>query len=167
MNNIYLDLDGVVANFDEFVRNILKSDLPIDKNFTEEQWREILKYPRLFRDLNVYEGSENFVKALSELAHAHSYNLKFLTAVSRKNDMPWSFSDKIYWVEKYFPGIPVWFGPYSADKHLHATVGDILIDDRVTNIDNWNQAGGIGILHLNDFPQTLGRCKQVIATNKS
>ena len=165
MKNIYLDLDGVVANFDEFVENIIGHAPPLDKKLTEQDWLEILKHPRLFRDLNVYEGAGNFVRAISQLANEYHYDLKFLTAVSRKNDMPWSFIDKIHWVEKHFPGIPVWFGPYSADKHLHATVGDILIDDRITNIIRWNQAGGIGILHLSSFSQTLC-CVDHLLTNR-
>jgi hypothetical protein len=49
------------------------------------------------------------------------------------------------WVEEYFPDIPVHFGPYSEDKRDHCWPGDILVDDRSTNIAQWINAGGVGI----------------------
>jgi hypothetical protein len=41
------------------------------------------------------------------------------------------------------------FGPYSKDKHQHCRPGDILIDDRSSNIEEWQAAGGIAIHHKN------------------
>ena len=40
------------------------------------------------------------------------------------------------------------FGPYSKDKWQHCNAGDILIDDRQSNIDEWRAAGGIAIHHV-------------------
>jgi hypothetical protein len=47
------------------------------------------------------------------------------------------------------------FGPYSKDKKDHCVSGDILLDDRKSNIDEWNQAGGIGILYRNDLDRVI------------
>jgi hypothetical protein len=41
------------------------------------------------------------------------------------------------------------FGPYSKDKHMHCQPGDILIDDRLSNVEEWRTAGGIAIHHDN------------------
>jgi hypothetical protein len=41
-----------------------------------------------------------------------------------------------------FERIPVLFGPYSFDKYKHCTPGDILIDDRTSNCEEWRAAGG-------------------------
>jgi 5'(3')-deoxyribonucleotidase len=77
------------------------------------------------------------------------YDLKFLTAVPKGNDVPWAFNDKVQWAQSYFPSIPVFFGPFSKDKHVHCRPGDILIDDRLSNIEEWRAASGIAIHHTN------------------
>ena len=46
------------------------------------------------------------------------------------------------------------FGPYSKDKHQHCEPGDILIDDRSSNIEEWRAVGGIAIHHV-DFDATI------------
>jgi 5'(3')-deoxyribonucleotidase len=72
------------------------------------------------------------------------WELVFLTAIPHNNDMPWTFWDKVEWTRQYYPDIPVWFGPYSEDKHLRVRVaGDILVDDRLDNCTAWTGAGGL------------------------
>lgn len=63
---------------------------------------------------------------------------------------------------KYFGDkIKVNIGPFSKDKWKHAKKGDILIDDRPDNIEEWHGAEGIGILHLYDnFENTKNKLKE-------
>jgi hypothetical protein len=68
--------------------------------------------------------------------------LRFLSALPHNNDMPWATQDKVWWAYEHFPGIPVFIGPYSHDKHVHCRPGDILIDDRTSNCMEWETAGG-------------------------
>ncbi len=77
-----------------------------------------------------------------------------MTAVPKGNDIQYAFFDKVEWAQKYFPGVPVFFGPYSKDKYQHCKVGDILIDDRISNIEEWRAAGGLAIHHV-DINSTL------------
>jgi 5'(3')-deoxyribonucleotidase len=70
--------------------------------------------------------------------------------------VPWAFNDKVYWARNYFATIPVMFGPFSKDKHQHCQPGDILIDDRRSNIEEWRVSGGIGILHK-DYEDTVNQ----------
>ena len=49
------------------------------------------------------------------------------------------------------------------DKHLLARPNHILIDDRQKNVDEWNAAGGIGILHTGDYADTMARVQKAIA----
>jgi hypothetical protein len=74
--------------------------------------------------------------------------------VPKGNDVKWAFYDKVMWAQKYYPNIPVHFGPYSVDKWHHCQLGDILIDDRASNIEEWRAAGGIAIHHV-DIDATL------------
>ena len=73
----------------------------------------------------------------------------FLTAVSSKNDVPYAFIDKLAWANKHYPHIPVFFGPFAKNKYQHCKFGDVLIDDRKSNVDEWIAAGGIAHLYRN------------------
>ena len=65
-------------------------------------------------------------------------------------------------MQENFPGIPVWFGPYSTDKQHHYQSGDILIDDRLQNIEEWRGVGGQAILHKGDADDTIEQLKSLM-----
>lgn len=160
MKTIFLDMDGVVADFNGYAKELVGYTAP-GKRYPEEDWDKIKANPRLYREIPVIEGSEYFVERVRQLANENDMPLKFLSAVPRQNDVGWVFWDKIEWVKTYFPGIPLWFGPYSRDKHVHCVNADILIDDREDNIQDWTTAGGIGILHT-DFITSIQELEGVL-----
>jgi hypothetical protein len=43
----------------------------------------------------------------------------------------------------------VFIGPRSHEKVKRCQFGDILIDDRLSNITEWNEAGGVGYQYKN------------------
>jgi 5'(3')-deoxyribonucleotidase len=86
-----------------------------------------------------------------------NYNVEFLTALPSKTTMPEAEDDKTRWIKKYFPTYKVNFGPFSTDKWKWCKPGDILIDDRVSNIEDWYEKGnGIAILYKDDLLKTVG-----------
>lgn len=147
MKTLYLDMDGVVADFDEYAESVLGSLPGHNGIYPDEQWNKIAANPRLYRDLKKTLYSDRLVAECKDFALTKGHNLYFLTAVPKGNDIKWSFNDKVVWAQQHFPGIPVMFGPYSKDKWQHCQPGDILIDDRLSNIDEWRVAGGIAIHH--------------------
>jgi len=155
MNTIYLDMDGVVADWNARVDPILGRHQQGFEPYTQEDWTKVLAHPRLFKELPLCANAELLVSASRAIAQQHKWDLKFLTAVPHQNDFPWAFWDKIAWADQYFPGIPVWFGPYSNDKWKHCQPFDILIDDRPSNIEEWRGAGGQAIYHTGDVLATL------------
>ena len=46
-------------------------------------------------------------------------------------------------------------GPFFRDKQNWCKPGDILIDDKWTNIEQWYAKGGIAIFHEGDFDITI------------
>lgn len=154
MKTLYLDMDGVVADFDELATQVLGTAAAPNGIYPEEQWSKIAAHERLYRDLNKTAYADQLVEECEDFALTKGYNLYFLTAVPKGNDVKWSFYDKVLWAQKYWPGIPVMFGPYSKDKWQHCSPGDILIDDRLSNIEEWRAAGGIAIHHTS-FDATL------------
>lgn len=150
MNTLYLDMDGVVADFDEYAHRMLGVP-PSGGIYPDEIWQQLAANPRIYRDLKKTPGADDLVAMCKELCKDAGYNLKFLTAVPKGNDVPWAFYDKMTWALFFFPDIPVMFGPYSKDKHHHCKPGDILIDDRTSNIEEWCAAGGLGIQYSKDI----------------
>lgn len=163
MKTIYLDMDGVVADFDAIVVPIIGYRNP-GQRYPDSDWAKLKHYSRLYQSLPVCNGAQDFVLAVSELAKHHKYNLRFLTAVPQDNDFPYAFQDKISWVNRHFGNIPVFFGPYSTDKKYHARSGDILIDDRDSNIEEWNSLchDAIAIHHRGDLTETYKRLKELL-----
>ena len=89
-----------------------------------------------------------------------------LTAIPQKNDFPDAFQDKIDWMQEHYPGIRVHFGPYSQDKQHHCRPGDILVDDRTSNILEWRAAGGIGIQVTRDYGLAIEQLQQEFDVRK-
>jgi 5'(3')-deoxyribonucleotidase len=157
-STLYLDMDGVVADFDKYAFHAIGA-LPSGGIYPDDKWDKLALNERLYRDLDKTPYADELVDFCREFAW-NKYNFYFLTAVPKNNDLQWSFYDKVLWAQKHFPNIPVMFGPYSKDKHEHCQIGDILIDDRTSNIEEWRAAGGIGILHKN-FNDTIEALKNI------
>ena len=161
MTTLYLDMDGVFADFDSYAQSV--AGYPITgERWPLEAWRRITANPRLYRDLGLTAEARELVEHCRQLAQERLFRLIFLTAIPKDNDVPWAFYDKVMWAQENFPGIPVHFGPYSHDKHVHCRPGDILIDDRLSNIEEWAAAGGIAIRHQGDLGATLARLKELV-----
>ncbi len=163
MTTLYLDMDGVVADFDEYAHRMLGVP-PSGGIYPDEIWIKLAANPRLYRDLKKTPDADELVAECKKLCHDLGWELKFLTAVPKGNDVPWAFYDKMTWALFFFPDIPVMFGPYSKDKHHHCRRGDVLIDDRTSNIEEWTAAGGFGIQYnvTQDVKKTLEQIRLAI-----
>jgi 5'(3')-deoxyribonucleotidase len=153
MTTLYIDMDGVVADFDEYAAQTLGVP-PSGGIYPDDIWQQLAVNARLYRDLKKTEYADRLIEECFDLALTKDYEILFLTAVPKGNDIKWAFYDKVIWAQKYYPNIPVHFGPYSVDKWHHCQLGDILIDDRASNIEEWRAAGGIAIHHV-DIDATL------------
>jgi len=154
MRTVYLDMDDVIADFKSYAISVLRKKQDTDR-WDPEEWTRLRDNPRMYRDLNKTTDADAIVAACRDRCKAQGWNLMFLTAVPRNNDVKWAFYDKVVWASNYFPDIPVMFGPYSHDKHVHCLPGDVLIDDRTSNCTEWRQAGGVAIQHRGDTAVTL------------
>jgi len=155
MTTLYLDMDGVVADFDEYAARTLGVP-PSGGIYPDDVWTKLAANPRIYRDLMPTKYAGKLYQECVKLCLNLDYDWAFLSAVPKGNDVKHAFQDKVEWIQKYFPGATVFFGPYSKDKHYHCRPGDILIDDRRSNIEEWRAAGGIGILHK-DYVDTMSQ----------
>ena len=98
---------------------------------------------RFYRDLPIKDGAFELVDFCQHVVNIGlADDLRFLTALPHDYSVPFASYDKVLWAQERFPNIPVLFGPYSHDKWKHCQPGDILIDDRTSNCEEWTRSGG-------------------------
>ncbi len=151
---VYLDVDGVVADFWGYSTTVGEYTQPLKDGtncYDMIPWDRFGE--RFYYELPLMKDAIELFDQIDVLCKHTGVNLIFLTAIPDINNeykphVQYAFYDKMKWVEKHFGDVPVFFGPYSKDKHLHCKEKqDILIDDRESNIQEWEDVGGIGILH--------------------
>jgi len=147
-------MDDVIADFKAYAVGVLRKKQD-DERWEYPEWVRLRDNPRLYRDLDKTPEADIIVEACKKRCQNNGWNLMFLTAVPKGNDVKWAFYDKVHWAATHYPNIPVMFGPYSHDKHVHCKLGDVLIDDRTSNCEEWRRAGGIAIQHRGDVEKTL------------
>ena len=141
---LYLDMDGVVADWNGEAIRFLNLHCTTDMwNLNQSHWVKLVEHDRFYKDLPLLPGALELVTWAKNFTKAKDWNLAFLTAIPYKRHMPFVYFDKIQWAGKYFPGIPVLFGPTFKEKQFHCRPGDVLIDDRLSNCEEWLAKGGI------------------------
>jgi 5'(3')-deoxyribonucleotidase len=143
-------MDDVVADWYTAAQDFLKLRWKREDNYRipHDEWVKLKNASRFYRNLPLKEHAHDLVNFCRQLkADGHIKDLLFLSAIPRSNDMPYAIQDKVWWANDHFPGIPVFLGPYSHDKAHHCEQGDILIDDRHSNCEQWEQDGG-GLAHI-------------------
>ena len=140
---IYLDMDDVVADWMPAARAIVNRNWEYGERIPESDWNKVKAKERFYRDLPIKDGAHELVQFCRDaVADGLVDDLRFLTALPHDYSVPFAPWDKILWAMERFERIPVLFGPFSHDKWRHCQPGDILIDDRTSNCEEWIRAGG-------------------------
>jgi hypothetical protein len=137
---IFLDMDGVLVDFDQQFKD-LTGMMPREfesKYSTEEFWEKIDKAGVGFwRGMKWMPGGE----ALYNRAAQHDH---FLLSSPSRSEV--SKIGKRLWRRDKTPNTKLYLAR-SYNKRKFAAPNHILIDDRADNIQQWKDAGGIGILY--------------------
>lgn len=143
---LYLDLDGVMADFDAHFPALFGVDHRT--MLDDDMWAQINSHPTYFRDMPPCEGAKKFFDSISWIDPI------ILTACPKSNYAHVA-RQKRAWVREHLCAsciiLPV-MGGRNKPLFMHAP-GDILIDDFEKNIKAWEDEGGTGILHR-DFATT-------------
>ena len=138
---LFLDADGVLADFDRGARELLKLRA---KEFIAKHGRGTF-WKRLAR-------AENFYGSLPEMPDARllfdavkHLNPTILTGLPLGN---WAAPQKIEWAAEHFPGVPI-ITCLARDKHRHMHPGDVLVDDREKHRAEYEAAGVVFVHHRN------------------
>jgi hypothetical protein len=133
---VYMDMDGVVADFAEGYQMATGRSAYKDDNFTVTQ--AVTSIPQFFRNLPpVGRG----VALYNEL-QKRGYTVTFLT--TPMEGYPGCRAEKLEWINQYFgPDVDVIFSKDKAEYARHDRC--VLIDDMVYNLEPWMNAGGTAI----------------------
>lgn len=132
---LYLDMDGVFADFDAGVRRALGKRPESD----DEMWAKVKKVPGFFAGLPLMPH------ALQLWEQVKMYHPMFLTALP--NSLPIAAHQKRQWVDRYFGRLIPVVCTQSKTKWYYCAHGDILVDDRVKYRDLWKAHRGFFILY--------------------
>jgi len=158
---LYIDMDDVVADWRGEAQSYLRRTWEQGKMLPEEEWGKLLNHKRFYRNLPLFPGAEELIAWAIQYSEKNDLHLAFLTGLPKpKSKIQYAAYDKMLWAQERFPNIPVFFGPYPSDKHHHCHPGDILIDDRQSNCEEWRAAGGIAHQYT-----TWEKCKAWIYHN--
>lgn len=151
MARLYLDLDGVMADFDAHFPALFGVDHR--DLLDDEMWATITSHRTYFRDMPVCPGALPFYAAIKHLRPI------ILTACP-KSDYVNVAVQKRAWVREHLGDLTVL--PVMGGRHkplfMHAP-GDILVDDMARNCGAWKDAGGWAIQHE---PHDFGRTEAML-----
>jgi hypothetical protein len=138
---LYLDADGVLANFDEGVRRLLGM---LPKEFERKRgrgafWRELAKAPGFYANLPEMPDARQLFEAVAHLKPT------ILTGLPLGK---WAAPQKVAWAAEHFPGVPI-ITCMARDKHRHMEPGDVLVDDREDHRAAYEAHGVVFIHHRN------------------
>ncbi len=155
---LFLDADGVLADFDEGARRLL--------GMTPRQYETKHGRGALWKRL---AAVKNFYGTLPEMPDAR---LLFEGVKQLKptilTGLPlggWAAPQKVGWAAEHFPGVPI-ITCMARDKHKHMKPGDVLVDDRDNHRAAY-EAAGIVFVHHKTAEDSLRQLAKIFPSVKA
>ena len=138
---LYLDCDGVLADFDKGATAVLG----LHPRAYEKRhgigrfWQKLASAPDFYFGLPLMADAMDLFVAVRHLDPI------ILTGLPRGN---WAADQKVRWAAQYFPGTKI-ITTLAREKRKHAKEGDVLVDDQLKHRHLWEEVGGIFVHHKN------------------
>jgi hypothetical protein len=139
VRQLYLDCDGVLADFDKGATAVLGLD---PRTYAERHglgrfWQRLATAPDFYFGLPLKDDAMVLFDAVRHLDPV------ILTGLPHGN---WAADQKVRWAAKHFPGTRI-ITTMARDKRDHAREGDVLVDDQLRHSALWIEAGGVFVHH--------------------
>jgi hypothetical protein len=141
IDTVYLDMDGVIADFDYGYRSLFGVNCREDN--VEQHWYDFVENDGFYK-LHPTKSFTPLVSALFEL----DVNIIILTCVSERSDYKKVTSQKKRWLHEYNLGhLPAIFTRTKIGKSDYSSPNSLLIDDSPGCVNPFREKGGYAILH--------------------
>ncbi|RST30912.1 hypothetical protein HMF7854_08710 [Sphingomonas ginkgonis] len=149
---LFLDCDGVLADFDAGARRLLGTDAETfqQRHGRRDFWRRLAAAPDFYARLPEMPDARALFAAVRHLEPT------ILTGLPLGN---WAAPQKLRWAEEHFPGVSI-ITCMARDKHRHMSGADVLVDDREDHRHRWEEAGGI-FVHHRDAPTSIAALAEI------
>lgn len=149
---LFLDCDGVLADFDAGVEALLgMSARAFEKRHSKGAfWSRLAKAPDFYARLPLMKDARQLYSGVEHLHPA------ILTGLPLGK---WAAPQKVAWAEEHFPGVPV-ITCMARDKHRFMDPGDVLVDDRETHRAAY-EAHGVVFVHHRNAAETLRQLAKI------
>ncbi len=146
---IYVDLDGVLVDFNRFAKEQIGMDLDNfdqDKKLKGHFWAKVAKLGKEGKEF--FGAMEPMPDAFELWDYVKKYDPIILSATGHHRN---AASEKREWVRRHlgdrFANTAI-FVTSASDKAQYAKPFAVLIDDRKKAIDPWIESGGVGVHHV-------------------
>ena len=137
---IFSDMDGVITDFNNRYKKYAgMMPAEYEKKFGKDKFWELADA----EGVAFWVGMPWMEDGKKYWDYIKDYNVELLSSPSRSET---SRLGKRLWVRNNLPGIKLTLAQ-AYNKQNYAAPNHILIDDRKSNIEQWRDKGGIGILH--------------------
>ena len=158
MSQLFLDCDGVLADFEAGAADVLgMSPAAFESRYGKREfWRRIARARDFYATLPLMPDARLLYDAVAHLDPI------ILTGLPLGN---WAAPQKVRWAEEHFPGTHI-ITCMARDKYRHMQGADVLVDDRADHRAKWEDAGGI-FLHHKDARTSLEQLAEIFPTVKA
>lgn len=140
---VYLDMDGVLADFDKSFREINGVDAKEyeDEHGTVRFWNRVYMTPNFFRYLSLMPKAFEVFRTAKSIGQ----EVCILSSPSRVNESLCVLQKRM-WLDAWLGGdVPAIF---EKDKHKYAGKDYLLVDDNPNKVEKWKKAGGDAVLYV-------------------
>lgn len=143
---IYLDLDGVVADFVKRYKEMYHMEpKEAEKKKQFDKFFDEFIATSQFAKLDLMPGAMDGITFLRKL----NIPTQILSSTANQERYEDISNQKLIWLQTYGITFNAIFVPGKRLKQQYAAPDKIIIDDTLSVIEQWNAAGGIGIHHKN------------------
>jgi hypothetical protein len=154
IKELYIDLDGCLCNFEKRFRELFHE--PPQVNYPLSNTAKNKKFKQEFitfidgKNFATLEPMPDFYQAALFLNKiSKKFPIYILSSTARPEYDKEIAAQKTQWLKTYDIHFPTIFVPGKVLKQNYSGKGNVLIDDTLSNVIQWNNRGGIGIRHIN------------------
>jgi 5'(3')-deoxyribonucleotidase len=155
---LFLDADGVLADFDRGVRDLLGMSPKafIARHGAGTFWKRLASAGNFYGTLPEMPDARQLFDGVRHLKPT------ILTGLPLGK---WAAPQKVEWAAEHFPGVPI-ITCMARDKHNHMHPGDVLVDDRERHREAYETAGVV-FVHHRDAESSLRELAAIFPTVKA